>query len=124
MVTPLPHTFHEGIIEDFQLGPRRELILTISVALLPPGRTAGRMEWYDFRVRFGGITNFEEVRSFFSPGVKREEVSCLAYDKDELSRPNRLIFRLEMMGDYDPLIIRCGNVTVWQDSQEVSLQDS
>ena len=123
MARPLPHTFHEGIIQDFHVGPRRELTLSISVALLPPGRTSGRMEWYDFRIRFGGIANFEEVRSFFSPGVKGEQIAHLDYDKGEVSRQDRLVFRLEMMEDYDPLIIRCRNVTVWQGYEEVLPQD-
>ena len=54
------HSFHDGQLASFTLGPRHELTLEIVLNPVwnkeaPPATT----------VRFGGIENFDEVASFF-----------------------------------------------------------
>lgn len=104
-------------------------MLSIRINMLPPGRTSGYGRWYDYRNRFGAIGNFDEVRAFFEPEMRGGWIGNLAYDKHESSRPNRLIIRIVFMDEGDPvLVIRCRNMTVWQDtpdpSPEISSQSS
>lgn len=54
------HNFHDGQIESFALGPRREL--TIKIALDPVWNVQGPRS---VAMRFGTIENFEEVAAFF-----------------------------------------------------------
>lgn len=120
-MTPLPHNFHEGSFRDWQIGPRRELTLWITVTLLPPGRTAGLMNNYDYRLRFGAIENFEEVRAFFEPDLQAGLIGNLTYDENESSRSDRLFFRFAMMDGGDPVLkIRCRNLTIVQETHDVS----
>jgi hypothetical protein len=117
-VTPLPFNFHGGGLFEVSLGPRREVTLTIGLAL--PGRLGDHI----VHIRFGGIANFEEVRDFFGHGppawwsfdVALGRIDFLDYDPGEVSRIDRLVFRLKIDSS-DPLVIRCRNVTTWRDDQ-------
>jgi hypothetical protein len=119
---PLPHNFHDGEIAALTFGPRRELTMRISVALLPPGHTAGTMPWFDYQLRFGGIDNYEEVRNFFSRAEPVSRIASLNYADDERSRANRLIVRLKIDDD-SQLRIHCRTLLIWQngDGEDANL---
>ncbi len=54
------HSFHDGQLAGFTLGPRREL--TLEIALDPVWNKEASLSAF---VDLGGIENFEEVASFF-----------------------------------------------------------
>ncbi len=54
------HSFHDGHLASFTLGPRREL--TLEIALDPVWNKDGPSV---ASVHLGGIENFDEVTSFF-----------------------------------------------------------
>jgi len=57
---PLAATYHDGQLVDVEIGPRREVVLSIR---LDPVWNAGsdRVQ----RLHFSAIENFDEVRAFF-----------------------------------------------------------
>ena len=113
----LPFDLHDAWLITIQIGPRRDL--TLAVALDEPG-------WIDdhrAHIRFGGITNLEEVRAFFRrvPPVPRPhayEYRIYGLDRDptEPQRAHRLAFRL-LLEYHDELTVRCRNVVAWRDVQ-------
>src|SRR5689334_2194296 len=111
-VEPLPYDFHDGGLLEVKLGPRREVTLTVGLAL--PGRMGDHM----VDARFGGITNFEDVRAFFkripvrpAPDVFVDRIDGLDYDEAEVSRVNGLILRLQLEW-HGQIVIRCRNIAV------------
>ena len=111
---PLPYNFHDGGLAAIEIGPRREVTLTVG---LDPVWNAGECT---ARIRFGGIENFDEVRAFFAtlpparlPGAFLDGIDYLDYDRAEVSRVHRLVLRLEL--DHGGTVtIRCRNVTAWR----------
>ncbi|WP_337176276.1 hypothetical protein [Paludisphaera sp.] len=87
--------------DRFQIGPRRELKLTI---------------WeFDGRphsnVRFGGIHNFDEVKAVFAP-LTHEILHHLRYSRSEPSKPDRLVFDIEFDRWDEPVVIRCSKLQI------------
>lgn len=78
----LTYEYHDSWLERFELGPRRELILQIR---LDPVWNPRAPE--DVRLRFGGIQNFDEVRTFFDllEPVSRGALNVV----DEIARPEK-----------------------------------
>ena len=66
----LKYRYHDAVVERRQVGPRREIILELQLdPVLNPGAPQ------KVRLRFGGVENFNEVRSFFekAPGLTNPE---------------------------------------------------
>ena len=120
-ITPLPHTFCEGKLLAFRLGPRRELTLTVLVPLIVSGQAPAWSEARTSHIRFGAISNFAEVAEVLQPELQGQVIVNLGYHPNETSSTNRLVFRLKWMEDFAPLVVRCRNVKVWEDAPEVSL---
>jgi hypothetical protein len=57
---PLQAEYHDGVVEGIELGPRREVVLTVS---LDPVWNNG--DGTSRRLHFSAIKNFDEVSSFF-----------------------------------------------------------
>jgi len=113
LLSPLPHSFHEGGIDTLEVGPRRELTLTVTGYFPIPDTSRSLYKVATWQVRFGGIENIEEVRAFCTPALLGSRIGSLWYADDEISRVHRLIFLLTMYDDDATLRIRCRNVTVW-----------
>jgi hypothetical protein len=93
--------FYGATIDEARVGPRRELALVLRDMAGNPYA----------QVRFGGITNFGEVKAF----IETPPVDCLhflRYDRTERSKPGRLILELGFDRSDDRCVIRCSNVTV------------
>ena len=107
----LPYNFHDAGIASIVLGPRHEV--TLLVGLDDPNHPPH----HEVYVRFGGITNYQEVSTFMekvplpkAPGAYRARIDELDYDTRENSKHGSLIFRLEL--DWvGQIVIRCRNVT-------------
>jgi hypothetical protein len=57
---PLKAQYHDGVVENIRLGPRREVVLTVR---LDPVWNNG--DGTTRRLRFSAIQNFDEVSDFF-----------------------------------------------------------
>jgi hypothetical protein len=113
MLPELPSSFHEAQIDALQLGPRRELTLTVTdLDVDPDNRT--RFLAVNWQIRFGGIDNFEEVRAFCSHALLGQRIGYVDYAADEISRVHRLVFVLHMYDDDTSVHIRCRNLTTRQ----------
>jgi len=107
----LPYNFHDAGVDSIVLGPRNEV--TLRVGLDDPNHPPH----YEVYVRFGGITNFQEVSSFMdrvprskAPQAYRTRIEMLDYDTQESSTHGSLVFRLVLDGA-GQAVIRCRNVT-------------
>ena len=100
---PLHSNYLHAVIESVEIGPRRAIVLGL--------RT---MEWHGsqgeyrepHRLRFGGISNLEDVRQFFALGVPIE-IAWLRYASNQTSKPGELYFEIEAERTDDSLLIRC-----------------
>jgi hypothetical protein len=106
----LPYNFHDAGVDSIVLGPRNEV--TLLVGLDEPGDPSHSNVY----VRFGGITNYQEVASFTErvPGPKapqayRARIEILDYDTQENSRHGSLVFKL-VLDAAGQVLIRCRNV--------------
>ncbi len=110
-VPEIPYQFHDALLEDFQVGPRQEVTLRISLySVFYPGSPV-------VSVRFGAITNFETVQTYFSkiekpdPEVGFTRIDALHYDTKRKSTENKLYYYLQL--DWEgSLNIHCGKFTV------------
>ena len=104
----LKHDFHHAFIDSVQLGPCREVTMTIQ-ALLWEG-PSGRMG-PNIYLRCGGIVNFDEVKAFFntSPSL---EVAWLDYAKSHQSKPGNLFVELQAERTDNKLVIQCSSLSV------------
>src|ERR1700748_759041 len=59
------YEYHDALILGRQLGPRREIVLDVKLSPFLNCDAPERV-----RLRFSGIDNLEEVRSFFEPPLK------------------------------------------------------
>lgn len=124
-MTELPdlrYSFHDSALCEVAIGPRHELTLGLDLDTEEqqlPGSSGG------VRIRFGGIANFDEVRTFFEQ-LHRQKTPLyhagrvqLNYARHLESRRNRLIFQVEFEY-YGSCIIYCRNVNVWQDDSLIA----
>ena|SRR5687768_9434713 len=104
----LKHDLHHALIGSVQVGPRREVSMTIQ-ALLWEGQSGHRGP--NIYLRCGGIVNFDEVKEFFnkSPSL---EVAWLDYAKSQKSKPGNLFVELQGERTDDKLIIQCSSLSV------------
>ena len=104
----LKHDFHHAFIDSVQVGPRREVTMTIQ-ALLWEGSSGHRSP--NIYLRCGGIANFDEVKVFFnmSPSL---EVAWLEYAESQKSKPGHLFIELQAERTDDKLIIQCSSLSV------------
>ena len=107
----LPYHFHDAGVASIVLGPRHEV--TLHAGLDDPNHPPH----HEVYVRFGGITNYQEVSSFMervppsrAPGAFRTRIEELDYDTQENSKHGSLVFRLVVDG-VGQVIIRCRNIT-------------
>jgi hypothetical protein len=104
----LKHDFHHALIESVKIGPRREVTMTIQ-ALLWEGQRGYRSP--NIYLRCGGITNFDEVKAFFSkcPSL---EVAWLDYAEAQKSKLGNLFIELRSERSDNKLIIQCSSINV------------
>jgi hypothetical protein len=70
---PLNAEYHDGVVEAIELGPRREVILTVR---LDPVWNNG--DGTTRRLHFSAIQNFDEVSGFFGrAGPVHEGAKCV-----------------------------------------------
>jgi hypothetical protein len=107
----LPYNFHDAVVASIVLGPRHEA--TLHVGLDDPDYPP----YHEVYVRFGGITNYEEVSKFMervplpkAPGAYRTTIEQLDYDTQENSKHGSLVFRLTLDA-VGQVVIRCRNIT-------------
>jgi hypothetical protein len=107
----IPYQFHDALLEDFQVGPRREI--TLKISLYPIFYSGGPT----VSVHFGGITNFDTVQAYFrkfekpTPEIGFDRIDTLNYDTKYKSTENKLFFYLQLSGE-GSLKIHCSNFTV------------
>lgn len=93
----LRFNFHDALLIDFQIGPRRELTLHINLySVFYPN-------YPSVQVRFGAITNFESVQRYMKKldapnniGDYYARFETLRFDTDNLSTAGNLFFYLEL----------------------------
>ena len=70
---PLNAEYHDGVVEAVEVGPRREVALTVR---LDPVWNNG--DGSTRRLHFSAIDNFDEVTTFFRPGsLAPEGAGCV-----------------------------------------------
>jgi len=110
-VLKIPYQFHDALLEDFQVGPHRELKLRIALySVFYPGSPV-------VSVHFEEITNFEKVEAYFSKIKKSDPeegfilIRALEYDVKYHSTESKRHFYLKL--DWEgSLKIRCGKFTI------------
>ena len=119
-------------VAKFEVGPRREITLFMR---LWRSDVLNRHEhnWEQNResviiapVRFGGVENLEEVRTFFERVTAKTSrlnqgggiIEKFGYACEHQSRPNEIYFRVydDVLGD--EIIIKCQNVTEQENFSE------
>lgn len=107
----LPYNFHDAGVDSIVLRPRNEVMLLVGLD------DPSYLPHHQVYIRFGGITNYQEVSSFMErvPGPKapqayRARIEMLDYDTHEHSKLGSLVFRLVLDG-VGQVLIRCRNVT-------------
>jgi hypothetical protein len=93
--------FYGATIDQARVGPRRELALDFSDMAGNPYA----------RVRFGGITNFDEVKAFFQT-PPADGLHFLRYDPAEASKPGRLVVELGFDRSEERCVVCCSNAAV------------
>ena len=70
---PLKAEYHDGVVETVEVGPRREVAITVRLdPVWNNGDDSSR------RLHFSAIQNFEEVAAFFRQGSPaRGEAGCV-----------------------------------------------
>jgi hypothetical protein len=107
---PLVYDFNHARIDGVEVGPRREITLLIA-PLLWAGSVGRNLE--GVRVRFGGIENFDEAKSFFSSGPhERSELARLEYAPGRRSKPGCLFVDVEFEREESRVVIQCSSVQV------------
>ena len=104
----LKYDFHHAHIDSVQVGPRREVTMTIQ-ALLWEGQSGHRSP--NIYLRCGGIVNFDEVKVFFNM-FPTLEVAWLDYAEAQKSKPGNLLVQLQAERTDDKLIIQCSSLSV------------
>lgn len=107
--------FYGAIIRDVKLGPRHEL--TLQIETWPRGKSSfGGGEV--LAIRFGAISNYDEVKSFF------ETPQCDGFHylrETKESKPNRRVVEIEFDGADGPITIRSRNVSMYRNSGDTHL---
>jgi hypothetical protein len=111
----LRYDYYAAFVREAVLGPRRELSLVIERNVgMPPGRVKAHEP--TVQIRFGGIANYDEVRSFFEHYPRRpgyaETLHHLKYDPAAHSRPGELFIRMEWDRSEESITIQCRNLSV------------
>lgn len=102
--------FAHSLVEGFDVGPRREIVLKLSVL-----RWDGSKGTFlsGVRVRFGGIKNFDEASAFFGNARhQRSELSCLRYAVDPPSKPGHLNIEIALERVDASIVVQCSSVSV------------
>ena len=97
-ITDLKYEFHDSLLEKVEIDPRREI--TLHIILYSVYYKAGP----SVLVRFGGITNFDSVSTFFGKIVNEEcneeegyiRIDALRYDNRKESKAGKLFFYLAL----------------------------
>jgi len=97
--------FYGAIIREAKLGPRHELILSIETWPHSQQQFGGGEE---VRLRFGAITNYEEVKRFFAT-TPTESLHYLRYSKK--STPRKHVIEIEFDRSEARITIIAGNVS-------------
>lgn len=102
-----------------RIGPRREL--TIGLELWPTRSGVRMTTWHPgtgprISVRFGGISNFDELSAFFAPLLDDREhidgLHYLRYAKNFAGRPDRFCVGMGFDRSGARIEIHCRTVTV------------
>ena len=107
----LKHDYYDALIREARLGPRRELSLSLELSDEAQGG-----ERKAVTIRFGGITNFDEVSLFFehfeSSPSRWEGLHFLRYSAERTSKPNNLLIEMQFDRTDDEVCVGCRNVSV------------
>ena len=107
---PFENNFNHSVIRELSTGPRREATL-----LLHPLVWVGDQGHFGYaiRVRFGGITNVDEVNALFATYLQvGGELAWICYDRSRVSKPGCLFFHLECERVEAGVTIQCCNIDV------------
>ncbi len=110
-IPDMPYNFHDALLEEFEVGPRQEVKLRISLySIFYLNRPV-------VSVRFGAITNYDAVKAYFGKIEQPEpeegfiRLDALHYDMKRQSTQDKLYFYLQL--DWEgPLNIHCGKFIV------------
>ena len=106
----IQHDFSHSLITNAVAGPRRELSLTLQIL-----RFEGSQGRYDNSIiaRFGGITNIDEVKSFFANSFhSQSELAVLRYNEKSVSKPGHIFIELAFERIEAHLVIQCAHFTL------------
>ena len=106
---PLGYDFGRSIVEAVELGPDKDLALTLAV-LEAHGHRGQHA--HTVRVEFGGIENLGEVSSFFDDFPSDRALAGLRYSRSEPSEPGHLVLELDCESGAKRLEIRCSTLQV------------
>ena len=112
-IPDLKYNFHDALLEKVEIGPRREITLHIILYSIYYKGGPG------VQIRFGAITNFDSVKSFFEKIVNEEcngvrgyiRVDALQYDKRKESTAAKLFFYVALNCEGE-INIHCGKLGV------------
>lgn len=93
--------YNSTYCDEFYLGPRRELNMTIR-------DFSGKLH---SKVRFGGIANFDEVKEVFAT-LTSENLHHVRYNRSEPSKPGKLVVDIQFDRWDEPIVIRCSKLEV------------
>jgi hypothetical protein len=115
-VPALPYSFVDGGFAGAILGPRKEVTLELVVW------NRANPEGFTVYIRFGGISNYEEVQGYIKriPPPPFEDalyrIEYLDYDTQEMPHAHELFFKLAL--EYcGSVTINCRNVSVREADQ-------
>ena len=100
-----PRDFYGAVIRETKLGPRHELRLAIETWPHPQQRFGGGEV---VKLRFGAITNYDEVKRFFAT-IPTDSLHYLRYSKK--SSPRKHVVEIEFDGSEARITIIAGKVS-------------
>ena len=100
-----PRDFYGAVIRETKLGPRHELILSIETWPHPQPQFGGGKV---VRLRFGAITNYEEVKRFFAT-IPSDSLHYLRYSSKPT--PRKHVIEIEFDGSEARITIVAGNLS-------------
>lgn len=114
------YDFYGAIIHKAELGPRREVTLTME--LWPTTHNGQRKHSWSrgegqfITIRFSGINNYSEIEAAFSEWDEQIDrwngLHYLAYAKDKNSKPGNLHLIMEYDNTETRIRINCQNITI------------
>ena len=114
----IPYPFYGAQITDVSIGPRQEITLAIELWPQVGDRLQDIFRQGDglkISVHFGGIHDFEAVKSFWTKwqaNPNHPGLHYLRYAQDKPSKPGSLFFEIEFDSTGDYLALHCRHITI------------